>query len=106
MRRPGVVRVLGEGSIDLWASRLSLSIFRERHAMMGREPPIVAIARRKAVEQLEQRAFLPGAAGTTDQAVGKRGGAEYQGVAWPGVQVRTQCGKCGFGVARRQPVEK
>jgi hypothetical protein len=49
VRRPGVLRVLGEGSFDLWASGIPLSILRERHPMMGREPPIVAVAGRKLV---------------------------------------------------------
>ncbi len=106
VRRPGVVWVLGEGSIDLWAGGIPLSILRERHAVMGREPPIVAVAWGKPVQQIQQRAFLPGAAGTADQAVGERGGAEHQGVARPGVQMSRQSGKCGFGVARRKQVEK
>src|SRR6266852_3977604 len=100
MRRPGVVRVLGEGAIDLGTGGSWLSILRERHAMMGREPPIVPVARGKPVQQVQERAFLPGAAGTANEAVGERGGAEYQGVAWPGVQVRGQRGERGFGVAR------
>src|SRR5271169_3122927 len=72
MRRPGVLGVLGEGTIDLRAGSLSLSIFRERHTMVGREPPIIAIARCKPVEQLQQHTFLPGTAGTANQAVGER----------------------------------
>src|SRR5579863_4450515 len=76
VRRPRVLRVLGEGSIDLWAGGIVLSVLRERHAVMGGEPPIVAVARGKPVQQVQERAFLPGAAGTANQAVGERGGAE------------------------------
>src|ERR1700749_4500427 len=68
VRCPGILRVLREGSINLWAGSTALSIFRKRHAGMGREPPIVAIARGKPVEQRQQRTFLSGAAGTADQA--------------------------------------
>ena len=85
---PGVVRVLRERSIDLRASGVSLSILGERHAVMGREPPIVTVARGKPVQQVQQRALLPGAAGTADQAVGERGGAKHHHVSWPPVQVR------------------
>jgi hypothetical protein len=52
VRRPGVVRVLEERPVDLWARGIPLSILRERHAMMGREPPIIAVARGKSVEQV------------------------------------------------------
>src|SRR5437763_6682535 len=76
MRCPGVLGALSEGSFDLWTGGISLSILRQRHAVMGHEPPIVAVTRGKPVEQLQQRALLPGPAGTADQAVGEGGGAE------------------------------
>ena len=72
MRRPRVCRVLGEGAIDLWAGGIALSVPRERRPVMGGEPPLVAVARGKPVQQLQQRALLPGAAGAADQAVGER----------------------------------
>ena len=105
MRSPGVLGVLGEGSFDLWAGGLSLSILRKRHAMMGREPPIVAITRGEPLQQVEERPFLPGAAGVADQAVGERRSAEHQDIA-PGIQVRRQCGKRRFGITHGKQAEK
>jgi hypothetical protein len=86
MRRPRIFRILGEQPIDLRPDGLSLPLLRERHAMVSRKPPIIAIARRKPVEQFQQRAFLPSPARATDQDVGERGGAEHNHVARPGVQ--------------------
>ena len=105
MRRPGVVRVLCEGSIDLWAGGIPLTVLRQRHSVMRGEPPVVAVARREPVQQRQQHALLPGPAGTADQAVGECGGAEHHGVARPGVQMRIHCGKCGFAVAPHKQVE-
>src|SRR5436305_12698509 len=92
---PGVARVLGEGSLDFWAGGISLSILRERHPMMGREPPIIAVARGQSVQQVQQRVFLPNATGTADQAIGECGGSEHKSIARPGVQVRVLRGYCG-----------
>src|SRR5881398_2243599 len=61
VRYPRVARVLRKGSSDLRAGGIPLAILRQRHAMMGREPPIIAIARGKPVQEVQQRAFLPGA---------------------------------------------
>ena len=64
----------------------SLSVLRQRHPVMRREPPIIAVARRKLVQQFQQHALLPGAAGAADQAVGECGGGEHHGIARPGIQ--------------------
>jgi hypothetical protein len=72
VRGPGVFGVLG---------RLSLSILRERHPVMGRKPPVVAVDGRKVFQQVQQSAFLPCAAGTADQAVGERSGGQHHGIA-------------------------
>src|SRR4051812_43912990 len=100
MRRPGVLRILRERAIDLWAGGIALTVLRKRHAVMGGEPPIVAIARGKPVEQVEQSAFLPDAPGAADQAVGEGGGGKGHRVARPGLQMREQSGKRGRGIAR------
>jgi len=73
---------------------------------MRRKPPVVAIARSEPVEQLEQHAFLPGAAGAADQAVGEGGGRQHRNIAWPSVEMRVHCRQCRFGVTRRQQAEK
>ena len=83
MRRPWIFRVLGEGALDLRAGSVALSVFRQRHAVMGSEPPIIAVARGQPVQQFQQHAFLPGAAGTADQPVGEGSGAKHHGVARP-----------------------
>jgi hypothetical protein len=82
----------GEGSFDLWPGGLSLSILRERHPMMCREPPIVAVDGRKVFQQVQQSAFLLCQAGTADQAVRERSGGQHHGIARPGVHVREHCG--------------
>jgi hypothetical protein len=61
VRRPWVGRVLHQGSVELRAGGIVLSVLRERHVMMGREPPIVAVARGEAIQQVQQCALLPGA---------------------------------------------
>jgi len=58
------------------------------------------------VQQLQEHAFLPGAAGIADQAVGKCSGGENQNVAWPGPQVGEQRGKRSFRLTRHKQVEK
>jgi hypothetical protein len=77
--------------------------------VVGREPPVVAVVRGKPVQQVQQvqqRALLPGAAGTADQAVGERGRAEHDCVARPGVQMCGQRGERGLGVARHEQAEE
>ena len=106
MCRPGVLRVLGEGALDFRAGGVALSVFRKRHAVVRREPPIVPIARGQPFEQFQQHALLPGAAGTADQAVGERRGAERHGIAGPGVKVRKQRGQRGLGIARHEQTEE
>src|SRR5690348_13514462 len=99
VRCPRVLGILRQGSFDLWPGGISLSILRERHAMMSREPPIVAVGRGKIVQQVEERALLPGSTGIADQAVGESGGGEDYCISRPGVHMREHCGKCSLGVA-------
>src|SRR5262249_16946034 len=51
VRSPRVVRVLRERAVDLRMGGGVLSVLRERHAMMGGEPPIVAIAWGKTIQK-------------------------------------------------------
>src|SRR4029077_18777159 len=102
---PGIFRVLGERSFDLWAGGMALSILRERHAVMGCEPPVVVPARREVFQQLQQRALLPGAAGIADQAVGECCAPESQGAARRGVRVSVHGGTPPPGAPRHKQVE-
>ena len=63
---PGIVRVLSDGSVDLRARRTLLAGFDERHAMVGVEPPIVAIVGGETVQQVYEFALPPGSAGEAD----------------------------------------
>src|SRR6266700_1102965 len=61
VRRPRVVRITPQRSIDLRTRGSVLAVLRQRYAVMRREPPIVAVVRGKPNQQVQQRAFLPGA---------------------------------------------
>jgi hypothetical protein len=102
VRRPGIFRVLGERALDLRASGVALAVLRQRHAVMRREPPIVAVARRQFVEQVEQHPLLPGPAGAADQPVGESGGGQHHDVARPGVEMPGQGGERRLAVAQHQ----
>ena len=106
MRSPGVVQILPERSIDLRLCGSVLAVLRQRHAVMRGEPPIVAVVRGKPNQQVQQGAFLPGATGTADQAVGEGGGAEHHCVARPRIEVRGQRGQRTLGIACHQQVEE
>src|ERR1700735_2304208 len=68
VRCPRIDRVLRKGFFVLRAGVVVLPVLREGHAVVGRDPPVVPVVRGKPVQQGEQRALLPGAAGTGDQA--------------------------------------
>jgi hypothetical protein len=85
----------GERSLDLWVGGVSLAVFGESHPVVGREPPIIAPARGKPVQQFQQRSFLPWTAGIADQAVGERSGGEDDRI---GIARHQQAEKCDMAL--------
>ena len=76
--------------------------------MMGREPPIIAVAPGKPVQQIQQHSLLPGTAGTAeDQAIGERCRAEHQRVArYHASRCTRTAARAASGLAGRKQVEK
>src|ERR1700722_3299384 len=64
-----VVRGRRHGSLDLLPRLRELPVFRQRHGVIGQEPPIIAIMRRETVHQHGDLVLLPDAAGGADQSV-------------------------------------
>src|ERR1700751_4885942 len=58
MRAVGVVRVRGQGLLDLLPSQRELSILGQPHRMIGKEPIIVAVMWGEAVHQRRDLVFL------------------------------------------------
>src|SRR6202011_489593 len=100
VRSMRVVGVYGHGALDFRARRSELSILRQRHGMMGKEPEIIAVMRGEAVHQRGDLELLPAAAGGADKPFWVRGGAAPQGVAPPSCQMRVQGVDRGVGLAR------
>ena len=101
-----VVRIEGNGALDLRAGRLVLAVLRQRHGMVRQKPEIVTVVCRQAVQEVGDLVLLPDLAGGADEAVRVGGGAEHQGVARPACKVRLQRSDGGFGAAREHQIEK
>ena len=106
MRAVRVVRVRGQGLLDLRPRRRELPILGQPHGMIGKEPKIVAVMRGEAVHQRRDLVLLSDAAGAADQAVRVRATGDDQGVARPCRQMRVQSGDRGVGATREQQARR
>ena len=63
----GVSPDLGQGTFYLGARRVGPTDFRQRHAVVGFEPPILAVMRGERVQKIDKAVFPARQAGHPDQ---------------------------------------
>ena len=93
MRDRPVVPIAREGALDDTPSLGVPAGFRDRHAVMGAEPPVVAVCRGEPVEERRQFLNAAGAARNADEAELVGGGGEDHRVGGPAFGVGADRGE-------------
>src|SRR6478672_13296996 len=106
MRAMSILLIEHHGSLDLRSRLCDAAILAERNRVIGKEPVIVAVMRRKTVEQLRVQPLLSDAAGAADDTVWIACRRYDQCIARPLSQMGVQGVDRGVGLARERKVEK
>ena len=98
----GIALHLGQRALDPGARRVMLPDFRQRHAVMTVEPPVLTVVGGEPAKKIDEVLFPAGQPGHSDQPTLIGGKAQDQRVAGPGFKMGTDSGQRSSRLAGEQ----